>query len=140
MFSFRGDAHRVYLKLQKAVYKKEAVLQMKELKEIEEIIRFYHSLESSALRLIYYRMVKEKNGSGFILIFVTSFPWLLLMFSKQITDILGSLLWVIFGLVYLLILTISVILHFSEKAWAAFHMEIIQDVLTERKNKESSIE
>ncbi|AZU60695.1 hypothetical protein [Neobacillus mesonae] len=140
MFSFRGDAHRVYLKLQKAVYKKEAVLQMKELKEIEEIIRFYHSLESSALRLIFYRMVKEKNGSGFILIFVTSFPWLLLMFSKQITDILGSLLWVIFGLVYLLILTISVILHFSEKAWAAFHMEIIQDVLTERKNKESSIE
>ncbi|GHI00790.1 hypothetical protein [Neobacillus kokaensis] len=138
MYSFRGDAHRVYLKLQKTVHKKAAVSQLKELKEIEEIIRFYHSLESSALRLIYYRMVKEKNGSGFVLIFVTSFPWLLLMFSKQITDILGSLLWVIFGFVYLLVLIISVILHFSEKAWAAFHMEIIQDVLSERQKEESS--
>jgi hypothetical protein len=31
-----------------------------------------------------------------------------------------------------MILTLSVILHFREKAWAAFHMEIIQDILKER--------
>lgn len=137
MFSFRGDAHKVYLKLQKTVHKNESVGQLNDLKEIEGIISFYQSLDSKLLRLIYYRMVKEKNGSGFILIFVTSFPWLLLMFSKQITDLLGSLLWLIFGFIYLLILTISVILHFREKAWAAFHMEIIQDILTERKKTDS---
>ncbi|MBO0959919.1 hypothetical protein J1P26_09290 [Neobacillus sp. MM2021_6] len=135
MFSYRGDAHKVYLQLQKTVHKKESVNDMKEFAEIEEVMALYQSLDSSTLRLIYYRMVKEKNGSGFIPIFLTSVPWLLLMFSKQITDLLGSLLWVSFGFIYLFILIIGVILHFREKAWAAFHMEIIQDILSERKEE-----
>ncbi|EKN68943.1 hypothetical protein BABA_11841 [Neobacillus bataviensis LMG 21833] len=137
MFSYRGDAHKVYLQLQKTVHKKESVNDLKELVEIEEIMALYQSLGSDILRLIYYRMVKEKNGSGFIPIFLTSVPWLLLMFSKQITDLLGSVLWVTFGFIYLFILIISVILHFREKAWAAFHMEIIQDILNERKDEMS---
>jgi hypothetical protein len=28
-----------------------------------------------------------------------------------------------------------VLIHFREKAWAAFHMEIIQDILKDRKNE-----
>ncbi|MCM3570558.1 hypothetical protein [Neobacillus mesonae] len=138
MLSYRGDAHKIYLQLQKTVHKNESVSEMREFAEIEEIMALYQSIDSDTLRLIYYRMVKEKNGSGFIPIFLTSVPWLLLMFSEQITDLLGSVLWVSFGFIYIFILIISVILHFREKAWAAFHMEIIQDTLNERKKEESA--
>ncbi|MEH7436939.1 hypothetical protein V7182_05540 [Neobacillus drentensis] len=102
---------------------------MKELKEIESIQKFYSSLDSEQLQLIYYRMIKEKNGSGIIPIFVSSFPWLLFLFSKPLMDFLfkdGSMLWALFGFGYLLILIGSVILHFREKAWASFHLEIIR--------------
>jgi hypothetical protein len=136
MLSFRGDAHKIYLQLKKAIHNGESIKNMKELKEIESIQNLYYSLDSEQLQLIYYRMIKEKNGSGIIPIFVSSVPWLLFLFSKPLIDFLfkdGSILWALFGSVYLLILTLSVLLHFREKAWAAFHMEIIQDILKERK-------
>ncbi|MEO2077048.1 MAG: hypothetical protein ABGX20_16900 [Bacillus sp. (in: firmicutes)] len=112
---------------------------MKEIKEIESIQKFYSSLDSEKLQQIYYRMIKEKNGSGIIPIFVSSVPWLLFLFSKPLMDFLfkeGSMLWALFGCGYLLILIGSVILHFREKAWAAFHMEIIQDILKERNQRD----
>lgn len=135
MFSFRGDAHKVYLRLNKAINNGESTKHMREYIEIEEVQRLYQSLDTSMLQLINYRMIKEKNGSGIIPIFVSSVPWLLFLFSKPLMDFLfkdGSILWAIFGVTYLMLLTLSVILHFREKAWAAFHMEIIQDILKER--------
>ncbi|MDX5476804.1 MAG: hypothetical protein LPK00_14820, partial [Bacillaceae bacterium] len=75
--------------------------------------------------------------SGIIPIFVTAVPWFLFLFSKQLQHILfeeGSSHWlIIFVIVYFVTLTLSVVLHFREKAWAAFHLEIIQDILEERK-------
>jgi hypothetical protein len=141
MFSLRGDAHKIFLKIKLTLNKGHTIKNIKEFIEIEEIQKVYQSLDSSTLKLIYYRMIKEKNGSGIIPIFVSSVPWLLFLFSKQLSQFLfkeGRLLWAVFGFVYLFILTISVILHFREKAWAAFHMEIIDDILKERKNQDSS--
>jgi hypothetical protein len=138
MFSLRGDAHKIFLKLEKALDKDQSIQHIKEFKEIEKVKRLYQSIDSSTLRLIYYRMVKEKNGSGIIPIFVSSIPWLMFMFSNQLSTFLfnnGSRLWVVFCFVYIIALTISVVLHFREKAWAAFHIEIIQDILNERKMK-----
>ncbi|MUK89261.1 hypothetical protein GMD78_12845 [Ornithinibacillus sp. L9] len=133
MFSFRGDAHKIYLHAKKSPGK---VRSIGYLKETQEIQKFYQSLDSDTLQLIYYRMVKEKNGSGIIPIFATAIPWLLFLFSSHLQDFLfqsGSKNWVIFSFVYLTVLTISLVLHFREKAWAAFHTEIIQDILKERK-------
>jgi hypothetical protein len=138
MISFRGDAHKIFLRTKRTVQKGQSLRNLKEFKEIEEIKGLYQSLDSDILKLIHYRMIKEKNGSGIIPVFVTSIPWLLFLFSKQLSQFLfteGHWLWAIFGFVYLLVLTISVILHFREKAWAAFHMEIIQDILDERTKK-----
>jgi hypothetical protein len=140
MFSLRGDAHKIFLKIKLTLNKGHTIKSIKEFKEIEEIQTFYLSIDSRTLKLIYYRMIKEKNGSGIIPIFVSSVPWLLFLFSKQLSQFLfneGRWLWAVFGSVYLFILTISVILHFREKAWAAFHMEIIEDILEERKNQDS---
>lgn len=131
MFSFRGDAHKIYLQLKK----KDDVQTHKDLKETAEIKAFYESIDSQTLKLIQYRMVKEQNGMGIIPIFVTSIPWLLFLFSSKIQDVLfenGSLLWAIFAFIYLVLLTISIIFHFKEKAWAAFHIEIIRDILKDR--------
>ncbi|WHY01435.1 hypothetical protein [Neobacillus sp. DY30] len=114
------------------------IKETKEFKEIKEIQTLYQSLDSSTLQLIHYRMIKEQNGSGMIPILVSSAPWLLLLFSKQLASYLfhdGSWLWAGFCIVYLLILGLSVLIHFREKAWAAFHMEIIQDILKERENE-----
>ncbi|ASN06193.1 hypothetical protein [Virgibacillus necropolis] len=134
MFSFRGDAHKLFLTLkgQKEIHSN------KELKETAEIKSFYESLDSKTLQLVHYRMIKERNGMGIIPIFITSIPWLLFLISGKIQDVIfkdGSLLWAIFISLYLILLTISVIFHFKEKAWAAFHIEMIKDILGERERK-----
>lgn len=133
MFSFRGDAHKLFLTLKE----QKDIHSNKDLKETAEIKSFYESLESETLRLIFYRMVKEQNGTGIIPIFVTAIPWLLFLFSDKIQDFLfkdGILIWAIFITIYLILLTVSAFFHFKEKAWAALHIEIIRDVLEERDN------
>jgi hypothetical protein len=134
MLSLRGDAHKFYLRLKRSK-KQQAIDECKELAEIEEIQTFYTEMDSRTLNKIQYRMVKEKNGSGIIPIFISAGPWLLFIFSKQLQRFLfkeGSLLWIGFVLVYMTTLTVSVIVHFREKAWASVHIEIIQDILRER--------
>jgi hypothetical protein len=137
MFSTKGDAHKVFLRLRSTVQNGAAIKDMKEYQEIEEIQTLYKSLDRKTLQLIHYRMIKEYNGSGMIPILVSSAPWLLLLFSKQLSTYLfheGKWLWAGFSIIYIIALAASVIIHFREKAWAAFHMEIIQDILKERKN------
>ncbi len=142
MFSFRGDAHKIYLELKNTSDNGQSYKQLPGLIEIDEIKQFYHTIDSSTLKLIYYRMIKEKNGSGIIPIFVSSVPWLLFMFSNRIQEFLfqkGHMIWlIIFALLYFIILTTSVILHFREKAWAAAHIEIIQDILKKRNETDTN--
>jgi len=136
VFSFRGDAHKVFLQVKRTAENGQLVRNLRDFEEVESIQKLYQSMDSGTLKLIYYRMVKEKNGSGITPIFVTAVPWLLFLFSKPLVDYLfreGSWLWLIFAIIYFTLLITSVILHFREKAWAAFHMEIIQDILSERK-------
>ncbi|WP_226665961.1 hypothetical protein [Metabacillus litoralis] len=136
MFSSRGDAHKLYIKFKEAQNQNQSLDELEELIEIEEIKAFYLNQKSSTLEKIYYRILKEKNGMGMIPVFVSSGPWLLFLFSKKLQEVLfqnGSMPFIIFITVYLLILTSSVILHFREKAWAAIHSTIIKDILNERK-------
>ncbi|MET3698229.1 hypothetical protein SAMN05877753_10884 [Bacillus oleivorans] len=138
MFSFRGDAHKFYLKLKKLNRTHLRYGENRELKEIREIQDFYKGIETQTLLDIYYKMIKEKNGSGIIPIFVSAGPWLLFIFSKQLQELLfkdGSMLWLTFIVVYVTTLIMSVILHFHEKAWASLHIEIIQDILKSREEQ-----
>lgn len=133
--SFRGDAHKFYVKLRSVENRTKSLKHMKELTEIQEIVSFYQSIDTYNLKFIYYRMVKEKNGSGIIPLLVTSIPWFFFLFSKQLQGLLfqeGSLLWLLFCIFYMLTLASSVVLHFREKAWAGLHLEIIQDILESR--------
>lgn len=136
MFSTRGDAHKLYLKLKKTAENGDQLHELKELKEIEQIKIFYLSVETSTLEKIYFRILKEKNGTGMIPIFVSAGPWLLFLFSKQLQEFLfknGGMPFVIFISIYITVLVISVILHFREKAWAAIHLTMIESILKERK-------
>lgn len=136
MFSLRGDAHKIYLHLKKASNKDRSFKGMKKLIEVEEIQNFYNSIDSDTLKKVYYCMIKEKNGSGIIPIIISSGPWLFLLFSNQLQDFLfkdGSLLWVVFSIIYISILSISVFLHFHERSWSFVHIEIIQEILHDRK-------
>nr|WP_239454238.1 hypothetical protein [Bacillus suaedaesalsae] len=135
--SFRGDAHKLYKKLLRLNTSRKPLKQQKELVEIQEIISFYESNETAILKLIYFRMIKEKQASGIIPIFVTSVPWFFFLFSKQLQEFLfreGSLHFLLFGFFYIVTLTVSVILHFREKAWASVHVEILQDIIECRKS------
>ncbi|MFC5560201.1 hypothetical protein ACFPN4_14120 [Ureibacillus thermophilus] len=130
---FRGDAHKIYIHLKK---NRNAIRQSKYLKELHEVREFYESLESDVLQLIYYRLVKEQNGSGMIPIFVSSIPFLFLIFSQQLQKILlqeGSRNWLIFVVFYIVGITAALIFHFRERAWASSHVEMIKDILEERK-------
>ncbi|MUV38257.1 hypothetical protein JNUCC1_02093 [Lentibacillus sp. JNUCC-1] len=134
MFTFRGDAHKVYLQLKKET----DPAKHHDLKETASIKAFYESIDSETLRLIHYRMIKEQNGLGIIPIYVTSIPWLLFLFSNKIEEVLftnGNILWLIFVIIYLVLLTAFAFFHFKEKAWAAFHIEMIKDVLASREDR-----
>ncbi len=138
MISFRGDAWKFYLKLKRTQCSGEHIEQLKEITEIEEIQKFYEALGDRLLMKIRYRMVKEKKGSGMVPILVSTIPWLLFIFSKQLQGVLfrdGSYLWALFAFFYLAILISSVIVHFRENAWANVHTEIIDDILSERRER-----
>ncbi|MCM3388476.1 hypothetical protein M3649_10035 [Ureibacillus chungkukjangi] len=131
---FRGDAHKIYCHLKK---NSASIASSKYLKEMKEVRDFYQSITSDILKLIFYRLIKEKNGSGMIPVYVSSIPFLFLIFSNSLQKHLfaqGSKYWLIFIVIYLGGITFSLFLHFREKAWAASHIEIIQDILTERKD------
>ncbi|MCF3942962.1 hypothetical protein [Oceanobacillus alkalisoli] len=105
------------------------------LQETHAIKVFYETLDKETLQLIYYQIAKEKNGTGIIPILATAIPWLLFLFANPLENFLfhdGSSNWMIFAFLYLVLLSISLILHFKEKAWAVVHVEIIQDILAER--------
>ncbi|WP_338448091.1 hypothetical protein R4Z09_17815 [Niallia oryzisoli] len=131
--SFRGDAHKLYLKMKKIELNE--FIHTKELAEVQEIRTFYQSVETALLKLIYYRMIKEKSGSGIIPVFVTAIPWFIFLFASKLQEFLfqkGGILWLPFSVIYMFVLIISVIIHYREKAWASLHIEIIQDVIKER--------
>ncbi|UOR11483.1 hypothetical protein [Halobacillus amylolyticus] len=133
MIVFRGDAHKFYIKLKKTCERNHSFNKIEEIKEVTDIQRFYLTIDSDTLEKILYRMIKEKNGSGIIPILVSTGPWLLFLFSAQLQEFIfsnGMLPWgVVFVVSYILILTMSVILHFRERAWASFHIAIIKDIL-----------
>ncbi|MCM3441277.1 hypothetical protein [Metabacillus halosaccharovorans] len=137
MFSTRGDAHKLYLKLKNISDNGEPLHEINELREISAMKTFYKKIDTTTLEKIYYRMLKEKNGMGMIPVFVSAGPWLLFLFSKQLQEFLfknGSMPFFIFITVYLSILILSVILHFREKAWATIHLTLIEHILEGRNN------
>ena len=113
----------------------EDIKKSRYLKETGNIKKFYHSLDSETLQLIYYQIIKEKSGVGIIPVFASIIPWLLVLLANPLENILfrdGTSNWLIFTIVYLILLTLFLILHFKEKAWAVVHSEIIKDILYER--------
>ncbi|WP_453997331.1 hypothetical protein [Bacillus nitroreducens] len=136
LLSFRGDAHKIYLKLKKNVKKDYTFGHMRDMEEVREIKQFYEKIDSQTLKIIYYRMLKEQNGSGMIPILITAVPWFLFLFSNQLQKFLfgkGYLYLVLFTLIYFFLLFFTVVLHFREKAWASFHIQMICDIVEERK-------
>lgn len=86
---------KFYLQLKQSSNKGQSFHSIKALREVEKIQKFYASIDSDTLKKIYFCMIKEKNGSEIITILVSSAPWLLLLFSKQLQEFLfkdGSLL------------------------------------------------
>ncbi|WP_096199139.1 hypothetical protein [Bacillus sp. FJAT-45350] len=133
MFTLRGDVHRIYLKIRRAVHKKEPIAKLKMMHEIDNIKDFYNTLSEDELRLIRYRFIKEKNGAGTIPILVSTIPWLGLIFSKQIQGFAEKNLHIIILalLIYTSITIASILVHYREQAWASVHHEIIENLLQE---------
>ncbi|WP_088104907.1 hypothetical protein [Halalkalibacter urbisdiaboli] len=140
MVSFRGDAHKFYLKLKKNSGKGLKLTELKEIQELKEMYQFYQALDPLTLENIHYRMLKEKNGSGLIPILVTAVPWVLFIFSNKIQEFFEkdtNYLWLLFVFIYLSAVTISVGIHFREKAWATVHSRMIENIIDDKlKDKE----
>jgi len=136
LISFRGDAHKIYLRLKKNINHDSTFHHVKEMVEVRYIKSFYEKIDSNTLQIIHYRMLKEQNGSGIIPILITAIPWFLFLFASQLQKFLfgkGYLYLILFSIIYFALLFFSVILHFREKAWASFHIQMISDILEERK-------
>ncbi|OEF98808.1 hypothetical protein BHF71_10870 [Vulcanibacillus modesticaldus] len=137
MHLFRGDVHKFYLKLRKTIQDKGSLELLNELKEIDEIRQFYQQLSISELVNIRYRMLKEQNAIGMIPLLFASIPWLGLIFSKQLQYLLfnnGDFLWAWFIIIYGIILMFAFVYHYREKAWSAVHIDIVEDIINEKKD------
>lgn len=137
MLSFRGDVHKFYLKLKNAIRHGDSIHELSEIIEINEIQQFYHRLSVAELVKIRYRMIKEQKGNGMVPLLVTALPWLAFILSKQLQSLFskGMLLILGFLVLYTFLITASTVLHYREKAWASVHIEIIDDILKERKER-----
>ncbi|MFC7392940.1 hypothetical protein [Scopulibacillus cellulosilyticus] len=137
MMTFRGDAHKFYLKLKKTVSNDKEISNLPEIKEIRSIDHFYDQLGDTDLTMIRYRMLKEKDGNGIIPILISALPWLGFLLSKQLqTFLMKSYLYIFIFLVLYTVITIaSIIVHYREKAWAAIHIDIIDHKLKQRREK-----
>jgi len=136
LISFRGDAHKIYLRLKKNIDHDRTFQHVRDMEEVRGIKSFYEKIDSQTLKIIYYRMLKEKNGSGIIPILSTAIPLFLFLFANQLQKFLfgkGYFYLILFSIIYFALLFFSVILHFREKAWATFHIQMICDILEERK-------
>ncbi|GAE24383.1 hypothetical protein JCM9140_301 [Halalkalibacter wakoensis JCM 9140] len=143
MVSFRGDAHKFYLKIKNKVGKGLEPEQVKELQELKEIRHFYKSIDTDTLGNIHFWILKEKNGSGLIPILVTAVPWVLFIFGNQVQEFFENdqgYLWLVFVFIYLIAVTISVSIHFREQSWATVHSRIIEDLLKKRQEEKENDE
>ncbi|GGH87791.1 hypothetical protein JOD43_004110 [Pullulanibacillus pueri] len=136
MVSFRGDAHKFYLKVKKTVQQDQSLYKLPEIQEIQTIDHFYGQLSMNELNMMRYWMLKEKGGNGVIPILITALPWLGFLLSKQLqTLLMKSNLYVLgFLILYIVITAISIVIHYREKAWATMHIEIIDQHLQRLKN------
>lgn len=134
MFTLRGDVHKFYLKLKKAIRHGESIHEIDEIIEVNELQQFYHRLSNPSLQKIRYRMIKEQKGNGMVPLLVTALPWLAFLLSKQLQSLFSKGALIIFGflVIYTFTITFSTVLHYREKAWAHVHIEIIDDILKER--------
>lgn len=137
LLSLRGDVHKFYLKLKNAVDHGNSVCELDEIIEMNKIQQFYHRLSSPELVKIRYRMIKEQKGNGMIPVLVSSLPWLAFILSEQLQAVFKKGMLIILGflVIYTFLITFSTIVHYREKAWANVHIEIIDDILKERKEK-----
>lgn len=137
MMSLRGDVHKFYLKLRRHFEADQSIHGLNEIIEINEIQQFYHLLNSPELEKIRYRMIKEQKGNGIIPLLVSSLPWLAFIFSEELHKWVGKnfILLFCFLIIYTFLITFSTILHYREKSWASVHIEIIDDILKERKSE-----
>lgn len=133
LLSFRGDAHKLYIKVKKAIKQNRSVQDIKEIREITTIESYYSRLSTEDLNYVKYRVIKEKNGSGILPLLVSSLPWLLFIFSEKLQTWLfkNNFLWV-FIFVYVSTMIACVVIHFREKAWANVHLAMIEDLLKDK--------
>lgn len=131
MMTLRGDAHKFYLKIKETYHGGQQISGLPEIKEIQAINHFYRQLSVDDLRMIRYRMLKEKGGNGMIPILITALPWLGFLMSKQLQTLLtkGYLYIFTFLILYTIITMVGVIIHYREKAWATMHIDMIDNIL-----------
>lgn len=130
---FRGDVHKIYCHLKK---NPNNIKTSKYLRDVQEVYEFYETVESDTLKFIYYRLIKENNGSGMIPMLISTIPFLLMILSDDLKTLplMEGRNWLFFIFIYLIALSFFLFVHFRERAWASSHIEIIQDILKERKD------
>ena len=134
MFSFRGDGHKLYLKLKRNHNKQQSINELEEIAELVEMEQFYRELKREDLEKIRLGMIKEQKGNGMIPLLVSSLPWLAFIFSRELRSLLNRSPHLLFSFLFLytVLIIFGTLIHYREKAWAAVHVEMIDLILKEK--------
>ena len=126
-----GNYEKLYKSIRQYDTKQAAVTHIKDLTEIHEIWSFYEKLSLEELRLIGAAIRKTEAQLGYIPFCFTTVPFVFLVFSAKLSNLVKEDLILLFSIISTLaLLAIYLIqLHFKHKAYNALHRHIVESLI-----------
>ncbi len=126
-----GNYEKLYRAIWRLDKKQAAVTQIKDLTEIHEIWSFYEKLSLEELRLIGAAIKKTEAQLGYIPFCFTTVPFVFLIFSAELSDLIAKDFKLLaFSIIALSLLAIFLIQrHFKHKSYNALHRHIVESLI-----------
>lgn len=135
-----GNYEKLYKALRQYDTRQVAVTHIKDLTEVHEIWSFYEKLTLEELRLIGAAIRKTEAQLGYIPFCFSTVPFVFLIFSAKLSNLVKEDLKILFSVILVLALVAIYIiqLHFKHKAYNALHRHIVESIIQIKlSNKES---
>ncbi|MGD8188407.1 hypothetical protein ACQCN2_00250 [Brevibacillus ginsengisoli] len=126
-----GNYEKLYKAIRQYDTKQAAVTHIKDLTEIHEIWSFYEKLTLEELRLIGAAIRKTEAQLGYIPFCFSTVPFVFLIFSAKLSNLVKEDLKLLFAIILALTLfAIYIIqLHFKHKAYNSLHRHIVDSII-----------
>ncbi|MET3290992.1 UNVERIFIED_CONTAM: hypothetical protein ABID98_003562 [Brevibacillus sp. OAP136] len=134
-----GNYEKLYKELSRYGASHATVSNVRDLSDIHAIWAFYDKLPAEDLRLIYAAIKKTEVQLGYIPLCFTSVPFIFLVFSSKLANLLEESIPALLCVITILCVVALYLIHrhFTSKAQNALHLHIVEHVLARKQNNPS---